>query len=109
VRAKLFRNVCSQAVRLPAESRFEGTEVEVHRNPVSGAVVLTPVRPLASAWLAERDRLLAEPGVRRAGCAREQVLRAISGSMALWPADWIDPAVILIFCWIWTGAVPCWR
>jgi antitoxin VapB len=52
------------AVRLPAEFRFEGTEVEVHRDLESGAVVLTPVRPSAKDWLAERDRLLAEPGVR---------------------------------------------
>jgi hypothetical protein len=29
------------AVRLPAEFRFEGTEEEVHRDPESGAVVLT--------------------------------------------------------------------
>ena len=52
------------AVRLPAEFRFEGTEVEVHRDPDRGAVVLTSVRPSAKDWLAERDRLLAEPGVR---------------------------------------------
>ena len=64
MRAKLFRNGRSQAVRLPAEFRFEGTEVEVHRDPESGAVVLTPLRPSARDWLAERDRLLAEPGVR---------------------------------------------
>ena len=64
MRAKLFRNGRSQAVRLPAEFRFEGTEVEVHRDPESGAVVLTPVRPSARDWLVERDRLLAEPGVR---------------------------------------------
>ena len=64
MRAKLFRNGRSQAVCLPAEFRFEGTEVEVHRDPDSGAVVLTPVRPSAKDWLAERDRLLAEPGVR---------------------------------------------
>lgn len=64
MRAKLFRNGRSQAVRLPAEFRFEGTEVEVHRDPDSGAVVLTAVRPSARDWLAERDRLLAEPGVR---------------------------------------------
>ena len=51
MRAKLFRNGRSQAVRLPAEFRFEGTEVEVHRDPESGAVVLTPVRPSASALL----------------------------------------------------------
>jgi len=64
MRAKLFRNGRGQAVRLPAEFRLEGTEVEVHRDPGSGAEVLTPVRPWARAWLAERDRLLAEPGVR---------------------------------------------
>jgi len=64
VRAKLFRNGRSQAVRLPAEFRFEGTEVEVHRDPESGAVVLTPVRPSASALLELRDALLQEPGFR---------------------------------------------
>jgi antitoxin VapB len=62
MRAKLVRNGRSQAVRLPAEFRFEGTEVEVHRDPKSGAVVLTPVRPSASALLELRDALLAEPG-----------------------------------------------
>jgi antitoxin VapB len=55
MRAKLFRNGRSQVVRLTAEFRFEGTEVEVHRDPESGAVVLTPVRPSASALLEMRD------------------------------------------------------
>ena len=64
MRAKLFRNGRSQAVRLPAQFRFEGTEVEVHRDPESGAVVLTPVRPSASAVLELRDSLLQEPGFR---------------------------------------------
>jgi len=64
MRAKLFRNGRSQAVRLPAEFRFEGTEVEVHRDLKSGAVVLTPVRPSASAVPALRDALLQEPGFR---------------------------------------------
>ena len=64
MRAKLFRNGRSQAVRLPAEFRFEGTEVEVQRDPESGAVVLTPVRPSASALLERRDALLQEPGFR---------------------------------------------
>jgi antitoxin VapB len=62
MRAKLFRNGRSQAVRLPAAFRFEGTEVEIHRDPESGAVVLTPVRPSASALLELRDALLQEPG-----------------------------------------------
>ncbi len=40
--AKLFKNGRSQAVRLPKEFRFEGTEVEVRRDEATGAVVLTP-------------------------------------------------------------------
>lgn len=40
--AKLFKNGRSQAVRLPKEFRFEGTEVEVRRDAATGAVVLTP-------------------------------------------------------------------
>ena len=38
--AKLFRNGDSQAVRLPKEFRFEGTEVLIKR--VGSAVVLLP-------------------------------------------------------------------
>lgn len=64
MRAKLFCNGRSQAVRLPAAFRFEGTELEVHRDPDSGAVVLTPVRPSARELLELRDALLQEPGFR---------------------------------------------
>lgn len=39
--AKLFRNGRSQAVRLPAEYRFEGSEVYVRRDPRSGDVILS--------------------------------------------------------------------
>jgi antitoxin VapB len=39
--AKLFRNGRSQAVRLPAEYRFEGSEVFVRRDPVTGDVILS--------------------------------------------------------------------
>jgi len=39
--AKLFRNGRSQAVRLPAEYRFEGSEVYVRRDPTTGDVVLS--------------------------------------------------------------------
>ena len=38
--AKLFMNGRSQAVRLPKEFRFEGEEVEIARDPVSGGVLL---------------------------------------------------------------------
>jgi antitoxin VapB len=40
--AKLFRNGRSQAVRLPKEFRFEGTEVSVRRE--GDAVVLEPLK-----------------------------------------------------------------
>jgi antitoxin VapB len=39
--AKLFRNGRSQAVRLPSEYRFEGSEVYVRRNPENGDVILS--------------------------------------------------------------------
>jgi antitoxin VapB len=39
--AKLFKNGRSQAVRLPAEFRFEESEVYIRRDPVSGDVVLS--------------------------------------------------------------------
>jgi antitoxin VapB len=38
--AKLFKNGRSQAVRLPKEFRFEGTEVEVRRDAATGNVLL---------------------------------------------------------------------
>jgi antitoxin VapB len=40
--AKLFKNGRSQAVRLPKEFRFEGTEVVIRRDSATGNVVLTP-------------------------------------------------------------------
>lgn len=39
--AKLFRNGRSQAVRLPAEFRFEGKEVYIRRDPVTGDIILS--------------------------------------------------------------------
>jgi antitoxin VapB len=39
--AKIFRNGRSQAVRLPSEFRFEGSEVYVRRDPKSGDVILS--------------------------------------------------------------------
>ncbi len=39
--AKLFRNGRSQAVRLPVEFRFEGTEVFIRRDPANGDVILS--------------------------------------------------------------------
>lgn len=39
--AKLFRNGRSQAVRLPSDYRFEGSEVYVRRDPETGDVILS--------------------------------------------------------------------
>jgi len=47
--AKLFKNGASQAIRLPAEFRFEGEEVYVTRDDATGDVVLSN-RPGARVW-----------------------------------------------------------
>lgn len=47
--AKLFTNGGSQAVRLPAEFRFEGDEVYIRRDPRTGNVILS-ARPELS-WV----------------------------------------------------------
>ncbi|MBX3530444.1 MAG: AbrB/MazE/SpoVT family DNA-binding domain-containing protein [Rhizobiaceae bacterium] len=41
---KLFKNGRSQAVRIPAEYRFDGTEVEFRPGPLPGEVTLSPKR-----------------------------------------------------------------
>ena len=47
--AKLFKNGSSQAVRLPAEFRFEGDEIFATRDELTGDVVLSK-RPGAKTW-----------------------------------------------------------
>ncbi len=47
--AKLFKNGASQAVRLPAEFRFDGNEVYATRDEQTGDVLLS-TRPGARAW-----------------------------------------------------------
>jgi antitoxin VapB len=49
-KAKLFKSGRSQAVRLPKEFRFEGSEVRIRRN--GNAVILEPI-PDDWAWLKE--------------------------------------------------------
>jgi antitoxin VapB len=39
--AKLFTNGRSQAVRLPADLRFEGSEVFIRKDPETGDVILS--------------------------------------------------------------------
>ncbi len=40
--AKLFRNGRSQAVRLPSDFRFEGSEVFIRKDLTTGDVILSP-------------------------------------------------------------------
>ena len=56
--AKIFRHGGSQAVRLPKEFRFEGTEVSIERR--GDEVVLKPKRRPTLKTLAEVARYLAE-------------------------------------------------
>lgn len=53
--AKLFRNGRSQAVRLPREFRFEGSQVRVRR--LAEGVLLEPLITDAAEWFAELDRV----------------------------------------------------
>ncbi len=73
--AKLFMNGRSQAVRLPREFRFEGSEVGVRKDPETGDVILSSrqearrqsnwedffklldeLGPIEEDFLSERDR-----------------------------------------------------
>jgi len=47
--AKLFKNGASQAVRLPAEFRFDGDEVYISRDERTQDIILSK-RPGAKAW-----------------------------------------------------------
>ena len=43
---------------MPATSRFQGTEVQVMRDPESGIVSLHPLRSSPLEWLRQRSELL---------------------------------------------------
>lgn len=58
--AKLFKNGRSQAVRLPAEFRFEGDEVLIRRDSLTGDVILSQRNRKFEEWLKLRDQLIAE-------------------------------------------------
>ena len=57
--AKLFKNGRSQAVRLPAEFRFDGEAVQIRRDPETGDVILSPLNTSFADWLDAHERLLA--------------------------------------------------
>jgi antitoxin VapB len=48
--AKLFKNGRSQAVRLPAEFRFEGNEVLIRRDEKTGDVILSEKDSRRKSW-----------------------------------------------------------
>ena len=54
-RAKIFMNGRSQAVRLPKEFRFAGTEVNIERK--GDAVVLTPIEGKWARFVRELPRI----------------------------------------------------
>ena len=56
--AKIFVNGRSQAVRLPQEFRFSGTQVRVTRQ--GRGVLLEPLSPTVDDWFAELDRFKGE-------------------------------------------------
>ena len=56
--AKIFVNGRSQAVRLPQEFRFSGTQVRVSRQ--GRGVLLEPLSPTVDDWFAELDRFKGE-------------------------------------------------
>jgi antitoxin VapB len=53
--AKLFMNGRSQAVRLPAEFRFDTAEVFIWRDPETGHVILSQKPPTWDSFFAARD------------------------------------------------------
>lgn len=56
-KARVFRNGRSQAVRIPAEYRFNTEEVYIERNPKTGALTLSekPLRPTLDEIFAALD------------------------------------------------------
>lgn len=60
VKARVFRNGRSQAVRIPAEYRFSADEVYVQRDARTGALTLSEKPPLPS--IPEIFRMLDEAG-----------------------------------------------
>jgi antitoxin VapB len=56
-KARVFKNGRSQAVRIPAEYRFQSAEVYIRRNPQNGEVILSerPQRPSLNEIFAMMD------------------------------------------------------
>ncbi len=57
-KAKLFKNGQSQAVRLPHEFRFEGSEVYVQH--MGNGVLLLPVKDFWDGWISDLNEFSAD-------------------------------------------------
>ena len=97
--AKLFKNGRSQAVRLPKEFRFEGTEGNVRRNPATGEVMLSkealPSTPTVEPkkTLRELYAVLAQGGLPKGFLADRKALVAQSSWEELFAAwDELGPS-----------------
>jgi antitoxin VapB len=57
LKARVFRNGRSQAVRIPAEYRFTTEQVYIERDPATGALILSekPLRPSINEAFAALD------------------------------------------------------
>jgi len=87
--ARLFTTGGSQAVRLPAEFRFEGSEVLIRRDQRSGDVVLSSVKDTSwAAFVALREQLadeLAAEGLQGYLQDRHQPVDGPRDPFAAWP------------------------
>jgi antitoxin VapB len=54
--AVLFKDGHDQAVRLPAEFRFAGTEVAIRKDEATGEVILSPTHTTKESWQEFFDR-----------------------------------------------------
>jgi len=84
--AKLFKNGRSQAVRLPKEFRFEGTEVAIRRNPATGEVLLSESEVEPKKTLPELYAIFARGGLPEDFLADRRALVARSSWQELFAA-----------------------
>jgi len=91
--AKLFKNGRSQAVRLPKEFRFEGTEVTIRRDPATGTISLSEPAAEPRKTLPELYANFSPEGLPENLLANRQVLVARSSWKELLAAwDTLGPS-----------------
>ena len=93
-KAKLFNNGKSQAVRISADFRFNGTEVYIRKDPVTGDVTRSQEPKTWDEFFALLDQI---PESERRDFLRDR-------NMAPPPERELRKTIILITCWtrIWS-------